>query len=87
MHTPHPDVTLPVGAGGLLRSLTGSGVAETARRRAETGIAMLPRPSGGTRPVTTHDCGDSTPDPTQVTDDAAVPAPAVPVYSPVGEDQ
>ena len=87
MHTHHLDVTLPVGTGGLLRSLTGSGVAETARRCAETGNAVLPCPSGWIRPITTHDCGGSTPDPTQVDDDATVPAPAVPVYSPVGKDQ
>jgi hypothetical protein len=87
MQTHHPDVTLPVGAGGLLESLTGSGVAETARRWAETGNTVLPCPSDVTHPITTPDYSDATPDSTQVADDAAVPAPAAPVCSPIREDQ
>ena len=87
MHTHHPDVTLPVGTGGLLKLMNGSGVAETARLCAETGNPVLPCPSDVTHPITTQGYSDATPDSTQVADDAAVPAPAVPVCSPSREDQ
>ena len=87
MHTPHPDVTLPVGTGGLLEILNGSGVAETARRCAEAGNPVLPCPSDGTHSITTQNYSDATPDSTQVADDAAVPAPAIPVCNSIREDQ